>query len=368
MGDCGMKIVRDEDRTPGSRVYEDGVHFGYYATAGGRPSLLLYKKGSEEIAARIDFPEPDVPGNFYSMKVLMAAGEYEYNFLDAGEVVTDPYARGIAGRDVYGETPSLTPHGLRGRLVFNDYDWKGDALPEIPFHDAVMYHLHVRGFTMHQNSGVSQKGTFAGLRRKIPYLKSLGINQVKLMPVYEFSELEIPDYLFEHTFMEEAPENEIPCESEVSEAKTGAKMGAKADGRKATALDYISGSTVEEEKAAVLEHAFDRPAEERKEQSFRKNYWGYGKGFYFAPKASYAASDRADVEFKDLVRALHANGIEVLLEFAFSAQTDISLICDCLKYWAEEYHVDGFSIVGRDNLSGELFRMPLFGSRKLICG
>ena len=42
---------------------------------------------------------------------------------------------------------------------------------------------------MHPNSGVRKKGTFAGLREKIPYLKTLGINQVKLMPVYEFEEL-----------------------------------------------------------------------------------------------------------------------------------------------------------------------------------
>ncbi|MCC8136824.1 MAG: hypothetical protein LIO76_01950 [Clostridiales bacterium] len=256
------------------------------------------------------------------MKVKFPAEDYEYNFRDGNRVVTDPYAGRIAGREVYGQVPSLSPHGIRGAFLTETYRWGDDRLPEIPFCDAVMYHLHVRGFTMHKNSGVGrgQKGTFAGLKKKIPYLLSLGINQVKLMPVYEFSELEIPEYLYTHT---------------------------------------ISG---QRQSAAAASYEQSRNAQE-----FRKNYWGYGPGFYFAPKASYASSERADVEFKDMVRAFHANGIEVLLEFSFARETDIGLICACLTYWAREYHVDGFSIVGREDLSAVLARLPLFAGRKLIC-
>lgn len=378
MGECRFRVLRDEDRTPGTKICKDGVHFGYYAAAQEPPSLLLYKKGSEEIAARIVFPKPEVPGNFYSMKVSMDTDVYEYNFLDAGQVVTDPYARGIAGRNEYGKTPSFTPHGLRGVLVSDEYDWKEDALPEIPFCDVIMYHLHVRGFTMHKNSGVSQKGTFAGLARKIPYLKSLGVNQVKLMPVYEFSELEIPDYYFERTITPEVSvhtneDEKTPAEKNADAAGGTASMdlsdrGAGTDAGTSANISVETDTPAEASRNEVLEHAFDRPCSERMEQTFRKNYWGYGPGFYFAPKASYAASGCAQTEFKDLVRAFHKNGIEVILEFAFSEQTDIAQICDCLKYWADTYHVDGFSIVGRDGLSRELARLPLFGSRKLICG
>ncbi|MCC8068026.1 MAG: hypothetical protein LIO94_13145 [Clostridiales bacterium] len=172
---------------------------------------------------------------------------------------------------------------------------------------------------MHKNSGVRQKGTFAGLKHKAAYLKSLGVNQVKLMPVYEFPEVSLPS----------AP----------------------------------SGSPLTQQEAAA--HALDALP---REQVIQKNFWGYGKGFYFAPKASYAFSDRPDVEFKDMIREFHVNGIEVILEFAFDESADIGMICECLNYWADEYHVDGFSLVGRDNLAGELARLPLFSTRKLICG
>ncbi|MCD8398633.1 MAG: hypothetical protein LUD12_15915 [Lachnospiraceae bacterium] len=341
MGDYGFKILQDENRTPGTRVCRDGVHFGFYASTDACPALLLYKKGSEEVAATIAFPEPSSPGNFFSMKVKIPADEYEYNFLDGDEVVTDPYARRLAGREVYGQVPSFSPHGLRGAFATGKYSWGRDQLPELSFQETVMYHLHVRGFTMHKNSGVRGKGTFSGLRSKIPYLKSLGVNQLKLMPVYDFSELEIPEYLFSHHL-------------------SGAD---KSENRREAGERYPEETHTAQADAAA--HAFDPPYMPEKE--FRKNYWGYGSGYYFAPKASYAASERADVEFKDLVKALHANGMEIILEFSFTMDTDIRMICDCLSYWAEEYHVDGFSIVGRDDLSAELAKLPLFVSRKLIC-
>ncbi|MCC8105292.1 MAG: Type II secretory pathway, pullulanase PulA and related glycosidase [Clostridiales bacterium] len=351
MGDNGFQILKDDINTPGAVVCKDGVHFGFYASGAGRPALLLYKKGTEEVAAELPFPEPSVPGNFYSMKVKLSAEDYEYNFRDGDTVVTDPYAGRIAGREAYGQVPSLSPHGLRGAFVTGTYRWDEDQLPSIPFSDVIMYHLHVRGFTMHRNSGVSrsQKGTFAGLKKKIPYLLSLGINQVKLMPVYEFSELEIPEYLYTHTIAD----------------KEQKKVNASADG----ADNHSDQASATMQDAA--EHAFDLPAasyeQTLKTQEFRKNYWGYGPGYYFAPKSSYAASKRADVEFKDMVRAFHKNGIEVILEFSFSAETDIGQIIACLNYWACEYHVDGFSIVGREELSAVLARLPLFTSRKLIC-
>ncbi|MCD7841386.1 MAG: hypothetical protein LUG56_02840 [Lachnospiraceae bacterium] len=368
MGDNGFRILKDGISTPGTTVCRDGVHFGYYASGTECPALLLYKKGTEEIAAEIPFPEPAVPGNFYSMKVKLAAEEYEYNFRDGDTVVTDPYAGRIAGREVYGQVPSLSPHGIRGAFVTGTWRWGNDRLPGIPFCDAVMYHLHVRGFTMHKNSGVAagQKGTFAGLKKKIPYLLSLGINQVKLMPVYEFSELEIPEYLYTRTVSGGAHSKKA-----VSPVSVGSSPEPDQTAMK-EALDHAFNLPTGMEAAQNAVTQFCHSKEDLTEkwenrQEFRKNYWGYGPGFYFAPKASYAASDRADIEFKDMVKAFHANGIEVLLEFSFSRETDIGQIIACLNHWAFEYHVDGFSIVGREDLSAALARLPLFSVRKLIC-
>ncbi len=318
MGEQAWNMQADHERTPGVRVCRDGVHFGYYASADTVPHLLLYRKGSIEAEADIPFPEPPLTGHFYSMKIQFPADRYEYNFLDGGKVVTDPYAQCIAGRESYGDIPSDDPNSLRGGFLTGSYRWGNDELPQIPYDECVMYLLHVRGFTMSQRSGVRARGTFAGLKKKIPYLLSLGVNQVRLMPVCEF---------------EEVSRDVMPAYTPLTQ-----------------------------EDAAA--HALD-PAEG--EISLRRNYWGYGPAFYFAPKASYADGERADTEFKDLVRAMHGSGIEVILEFSFSEDTDIRMITDCLYFWAEEYHVDGFALVGRDTLSAALAQLPLFTERKLIC-
>lgn len=318
MNDSDFRIIADSNRIPGAWIEKDGVHFGCYASGEDRPVLLLYCKGTEEIAAELPFPGQVLPGSLYTMKVKLPTAKYEYNFRVGDTVMTDPYARKLCGREQYARTPSESPHALRGGFV-KPYDWGEDRLPEIPYSEAVMYHLHVRGFTKQKNSGVRKKGTFAGVREKIPYLKELGVNQLKLMPVYEFAEV-VPRF----------------------EKRPGAAR------------------TQSEARARALEQI-------REEELFKLNYWGYGDGFYFAPKASYAAGKYPEEELKDLVKALHEQEIEVILEFCFTDRADIAMIGRCLEYWAYEYHIDGFSIIARDAVTAELARLPLFRSRKLIC-
>ena len=77
----------------------------------------------------------------------------------------------------------------------------------------------------------------------------------------------------------------------------------------------------------------------------RVNCWGFQNGFYFAPKASYSAH-RADISFKELVKALHKNDIELLMHFYFPPECRPSYIIDVLRYWCMEYHVDGFRLSG----------------------
>src|SRR6202043_3916048 len=64
---------------------------------------------------------------------------------------------------------------------------KDKERPAKPSYDLIVYELHVKGFTARSNSGVSteNRGTFAGLAEKIPYLKRLGITAVELMPVHQ---------------------------------------------------------------------------------------------------------------------------------------------------------------------------------------
>lgn len=76
----------------------------------------------------------------------------------------------------------------------------------------------------------------------------------------------------------------------------------------------------------------------------RINYWGYGKGFYFAPKQAYAAGKSAVKELKDMVKACHREGIEVVLEMPFTPEISVDKALECLRYYMLEYHVDGFVV------------------------
>ncbi len=79
-----------------------------------------------------------------------------------------------------------------------------------------------------------------------------------------------------------------------------------------------------------------------KETSDYKNYWGYGDAFCFAVKNAYAAGKDAETELKDMIKACHQAGIEVVLNLPFVQETPKQLIVDCLRYYVMEYHVDGF--------------------------
>lgn len=74
------------------------------------------------------------------------------------------------------------------------------------------------------------------------------------------------------------------------------------------------------------------------------NYWGYGSGYYFAPKEAYAAGNSAVRELKDMVKACHRAGIEVVLEMPFTPGVPAHTVLECLRFYMMEYHVDGFVV------------------------
>jgi len=71
------------------------------------------------------------------------------------------------------------------------YDWEGDQPLNHPVEDAIVYEMHVRGFTQSPSSGVEHPGTFAGITEKVPYLKDLGVTAVELLPVFDFDETDV---------------------------------------------------------------------------------------------------------------------------------------------------------------------------------
>lgn len=282
----------------------------------GRTSngILLYdKEGGEPL--RIDFPEEMRQGSVYCCMLSgLSAGDYRYLFHEDGEPVTDPYAKRLAGHRLFG-----TEHEKAGKqdalsgceFVSEGFDWRGDKRPETAYEDSVYYGMHVRGFTKDASSRIREGGTFAGIQKKIPYLKSLGVTGIVLQPIYEFEE----------------------C------------------------MKSRESRTVSE----VLAVPPDAP-------EMRLNYWGYLPGHYMAPKNAYAFGEDAVTELKTLVRGLHKNGLEVILQFYFEPDMSVFRIRDILLYWAANYHIDGFELIGTGLPLAEIAAEPGLSDVKLWSG
>ena len=118
--------------------------------------------------------------------------------VDGGPPLLDPYAPALAGGETWGRSDDLRGPGVgrRYRGLWLDLERPAGeraAAPPRPRPDRrVVYELHVRGFTRHPSAGVARPGTYLGLIEKIPYLVSLGVTTVELLPVFEFDETENP--------------------------------------------------------------------------------------------------------------------------------------------------------------------------------
>ncbi|MGE3315079.1 MAG: glycogen debranching enzyme, partial [Planctomycetaceae bacterium] len=202
---AGHNVRAGKAQPFGATIVPGGVNFSVFSRHASSCMLVLFEKGAREPFAEIPFPDEFRIGDVYAMTVFDLDHEnIEYGYrldgpfdpcsghrFDKSVVLTDPYAKAIGGRDVWGAHPDYNvPYQHRARILQEDFDWENDRTLEIPAEDLVIYEMHVRSFTKHPSSNVRHPGTFAAIREKIPYLKSLGVNCVELMPVFEFDEFE----------------------------------------------------------------------------------------------------------------------------------------------------------------------------------
>jgi isoamylase len=113
--------------------------------------------------------------------------------VDPDKVLVDPYAKGVFFPPRFDRKEAIGPGTNAGKAPLGTlpgyritFDWSGDVSPR-PESDAIIYELHIKGFTKNPNSGVhpSRAGTYSGVIEKIPYLKDLGITVVELMPIFQ---------------------------------------------------------------------------------------------------------------------------------------------------------------------------------------
>jgi glycogen operon protein len=351
--------VRGRSFPLGATLISGGANFSIFSRSATSIELLLFDSADDSRPSRVIAIDPSrnrtyhywhtfVPGvcagQVYGFR---ARGQFEptrgHRF-DPSKLLLDPYGRAVVVPKHYSREAARlegdnTASAMKSVVTATHaYDWEGDVPLKRPWSRTIIYEMHVRGFTAHNNSGVepSKRGTYAGLVEKIPYLQQLGITAVELLPVFQFD-----------------------------------------------AQDSPQGRT---------------------------NYWGYSPVSFFVPHLAYAANQAplgAVDEFRDMVKALHRAGIEVILDVVFNHTAEgehdgptlcfrgldnptYYLLCDdrsryanftgtgntlnanhpvvrrmivdSLRYWVSEMHVDGFrfdlaSILARDS-SGAVMANP----------
>jgi glycogen operon protein len=361
-----LRIQRGRCLPLGATALADGVNFAILCRHGTAVSLVLYGMDGDEPLAEVSLhPRRNRTGDHWHVVVGGLPATFRYGWrvdgppgpthrFDPSLVLLDPAATALSGSATWGQSgeydapragrPPAKGTSRRSLFFRRPFAWREDMPPLTPLEDAVVYELHVRGFTCHPSSGVRQPGTFAGLVEKIPYLKWLGVTAVELMPVHEFDEDDCP----------------------FTNPLTGERL---------------------------------------------RNFWGYNSVAFAAPKASYAGSGREHgqvAEFREMVRAFHAEGIEVILDVVFNhtgegddqgrtysfrgLDNDLfymltpggkylnfsgcgntvncnnpvvrHMLMTCLRYWVADMHVDGLrfdlaSVLGRDYRGNILVEPPV---------
>lgn len=358
-----IKTLPGKPYNDGVRVFSDGVNFSVFSRNATAVFLEIFKneKDSKPLYT-IEFDSTvnrtgDIwhvfvvglkPGDLYLYRVDGPSNFSQGHRFNKENYLFDPKAKAFTNGSVFKNMipgASCPLEKMPKCVVVDDsYEWEGDKPLSIPLNKTIIYEMHVKGFTADKSSLVKNSGTYKGLIEKIPYLKELGITAVELLPIQEFDE-------YENT-------NVNP--------RTGDRM---------------------------------------------KNYWGYSTIGFFAPKVGYSSNKEPGFvvkEFKDMVKAFHSAGIEVILDVVFNHTAEgnehgISLnfrgfdnsiyyhlvsehleyyvnfsgcgntvncnhpivqdfIIDCLRYWVLEMHIDGFrfdlaSVLCRDE-KGFLLNEP----------
>jgi len=336
----------------GAILHDDGVQFVVFSRSATAMRALLYDQVTDrEPIEIIDF-DRDLNrwGDVWSVFVpgLTAGALYHFQAdgpfdpdrghrFDPRARLIDPYAKALAGRFLPGDDGIIRPP--KCVVVDDEFDWQEDRHVRRKLADTIIYEIHVRGFTQSRTSAIKNPGTYLGVIEKIPYLVSLGVTAVELMPVHEFPAtdwfgrtLEHPNYWGYDPLAFFAPHSGYAA---------GDAPGCQVREFKQMVLElHRAGIEV------ILDVVFNHTCE----------------GNEYGPTLSFKG-------LENRVYYMVANGGRHYRNYTGCGNTlngnhpiVRELIFHCLRHWVHNYHIDGFrfdlaSILSRDR-EGNLVPNP----------
>ncbi len=336
--------VSDGQRFPfGVTLDEQGANFSIWGLKSTGAELLLFEGADSREPFQVVRLDPKKNRTYYSWHVyverLPKGTHYAWRLegpddvrtsgfrFDRQKAIINPDARAVSDllwdRRLASRPGDNIASSMRGIVVCSDgYDWEGDEPLDRPPEQSVIYELHVGGFTRHASSGVLHPGTFSGVIEKIPYLKSLGVTDVELMPVMAFDEQDVPEAAAAHglknfwgysthSFFSPHPRYCVSPEKGTHLREFRDMVKALHRAGIGVILDVVLNHTAE--------GGIDGPT---------INFKGLGnKGFYHLDPI-------------DRSRYLDYTGCGNTVNCNFPIVT--AFLIECLEYWVSEMHVDGF--------------------------
>ncbi len=196
----------------GATFVDGGVNFCVISRFAERVELLLFEGEQDTAPFQVIPLDPRVNRTFLFWHVLVEGlpdGTY-YNWrvdgrcdtretgcrIDRGKALLDPWATTVSDR-LWNRGLACRPgdnlaSAMRARVLRDTYDWEGDEPRLVPLNRAIIYEMHVGGFSRHPSAGATHPGTFAAVIEKIPYLQDLGVTHVELMPIMAFDPQDVP--------------------------------------------------------------------------------------------------------------------------------------------------------------------------------
>jgi glycogen operon protein len=343
----------------GATVCPGGVNFSVYSREASGVELLFFDGEDDARPTRVIPIDPASnrtyhywhvfvpgigPGQIYGYRARGRSDPANGMRFDSTKALLDPYGRAVVVPKSYSRDAARLEADNAAtamKSVVTDvsaYDWEGDIPLQRPSSRTIVYEMHVRGFTCHPSSGISERtrGTYAGVIEKIPYLQQLGITAVELLPVFQFDAQDAPPGLV--NYWGYAPVSFFaPHQGYSSRRDPLAPVDEFRDMVKAL---HRAGIEV------FLDVVFNHTAE----------------GDHRGPTLSFRGLDNLTYYILQNDRSRYANYSGTGNTLNANHPIVRRLILDSLRYWVEAMHVDGFrfdlaSILGRDE-SGNVMPNP----------